>query len=244
MPIHDLIQRFRIRLAHRRYLAASLYAMDLTDDDRAYIERYAGRFTMTSPNRLLALREAVRYIVRARISGDIVECGVWRGGSLMAAAETLLALADTTRTLWGYDTFTGMPEPGEERDAFGVSARTYAQRHGTGGPGWQAASEAQVAANLARTGYPRVRLVPGKVEDTIPKDSPTQIAVLRLDTDWYDSTKHSLEHLYPRLASGGVLLLDDYGYWSGQRRAVDEYFCDAPLLLARIEPQARMAVKP
>ena len=92
---------------------------------------------MTSTERLIALRDAVRYVVRARVPGDIVECGIWRGGNLMAAAEVLLGLRDTERTLWGYDTFTGMPEPGEDRDAFGVSAKVFARRYGSGGPGWQ-----------------------------------------------------------------------------------------------------------
>ena len=216
----------------RAFWAASFDAMDLTDDDRAYIQRYVGRFTMTSPNRLLALREAVRYVVRKGIPGDIVECGVWRGGSLMAASETLLGLGETTRTLWGYDTFSGMPEPGTDRDSFGVSAVEYAKAHGSGGTGWQAASEAEVKGNLERIGYPHIRLIAGKVEDTIPQAAPTTIALLRLDTDWYESTRHSLEHLYPRLSRGGALLLDDYGYWDRQRRAVDEYFAHEPIFLS------------
>jgi O-methyltransferase len=97
-------------------------------------------------------------------------------------------------------------------------------------------------------GYPasRIHFVEGAVEDTLPDRAPGEIALLRLDTDWYASTKHELEHLYPRLVAGGVLILDDYGYWQGARRAVDEYFAakGEPLLLNRIDGTARIAIRP
>ena len=81
---------------------------------------------------------------------------------------------------------------------------------------------------LHGTGYPpeRIHFVRGPVEETLPAGAPDEIALLRLDTDWYESTRHELEHLYPRLAAGGVLLVDDYGHWEGARKAVDEYFAD------------------
>jgi hypothetical protein len=105
----------------------------------------------------------------------------------------------------------------------------------------------QVQAVVDRSGYPTelVRLVPGRVEDTVPRHAPGQIALLRLDTDWYESTRHELEHLYPRLASGGVIIVDDYGHWEGCRRAVDEYFGEhgEPLLLTRLDYTGRMAIK-
>jgi hypothetical protein len=110
---------------------------------------------------------------------------------------------------------------------------------------WCYSSDAEVAANMRTTGYPEdlVRLVKGKVEDTIPGLAPAEIAVLRLDTDWYESTRHELTHLYPRLAPGGVLIIDDYGYWAGARKAVDEYFAGA-LFLSRIDGTGRIAIKP
>ncbi|MFC7470447.1 TylF/MycF/NovP-related O-methyltransferase [Actinomadura keratinilytica] len=95
--------------------------------------------------------------------------------------------------------------------------------------------------------YPKERLhyVQGLVEKTVPAEAPEQISVLRLDTDWYASTRHELEHLYPRLVSGGVLLIDDYGYWQGSRRAVDEFLeaTGERLLLLRMD-EGRIAVKP
>ena len=105
----------------------------------------------------------------------------------------------------------------------------------------------QVRETVLGSGYPesRVHLVAGPVEETIPGEAPSSIALMRLDTDWYESTKHELHHLYPRLQAAGVLLIDDYGHWEGARRAVDEYFADNPPrpLLGRIDYTGRVAVK-
>jgi hypothetical protein len=110
------------------------------------------------------------------------------------------------------------------------------------------ASLAEVQANLARTGYPAelIRCVPGRVEATVPAEAPEEIALLRLDTDWQASTRHELEHLYPRLKRGGVLIVDDYGHWRGARQAVDDYFRtkQIPIFLGRIDYTGRIAVKP
>jgi hypothetical protein len=83
------------------------------------------------------------------------------------------------------------------------------------------------------------------VEETIPQHAPEQISVLRLDTDWYSSTKHELMHLFPRLSKNGVLIIDDYGHWAGARKAVDEYFADQTIqpLLNRIDQTGRACIK-
>jgi O-methyltransferase len=200
-------------------------------------------FTMTSKERLFALREAVLYVVRADIPGDIVECGVWKGGSMMAAAMTLIEVG-ARRKLHLFDTFEGMPKPGEhDISAKGIdAATTWAST-----PQWALGTLDEVTANICGTGYDPalVSFVQGKVEDTIPASAPQQIALLRLDTDWYESTAHELEHLYPRLSTGGVLIIDDYGHWKGARRAVDEYIAAKRLkiLLNRIDYTGRIAVK-
>lgn len=209
-------------------------------------------YTMTSAERIEALVNAVRYIVANQVPGDIVECGVWRGGSSMAVALTLTQLGENHRRLYLYDTFEGMSAPTAEDVAFdGASASgTFAeQRLSDDSSEWCRAPLDDVRANLESTGYPAERLhyVQGKVEATLPAALPSgPIALLRLDTDWYESTRHELEHLYPRLARGGVLIVDDYGHWAGARKAVDEYFAAHPpaLLLNRIDYTARIAVKP
>lgn len=213
------------------------------------IHERIGAFTMTSIERQFALYQAVNYISTAGIEGDVVECGVWRGGSTMLCALTLAAAKDTGRTLYLYDTFAGMSEPTKED----VNLRGFAavtkwrllakDSHNA----WDYAPLGEVQTNLRSTEYPEDRcvFVAGKVEDTIPATKPAKIALLRLDTDWYESTKHELEHLFPLLVPGGVLIIDDYGHWQGARQAVDEYFASRriPILLNRIDYTGRLAVK-
>jgi O-methyltransferase len=207
-----------------------------------------GEFTMTTAERLFALHEALRYLSAAGIAGDFVEAGVWRGGSSMMAALTLAQLGDHRR-VWLYDTFEGMPEPraddvkwtGESAASeLGEASKTAGARNT-----WAYATIDDVRMNMARTGYPTelVTYVKGKVEETIPNQAPDEIALLRLDTDWYESTKHELEQLWDRLVPGGVLIVDDYGHWQGARKAVDEFFAGRPQLLARVDYTGRMTVK-
>lgn len=222
--------------------------VDLSEADRT-IDARVRPFTLTSPERRASLFGAVDHLVRHRIPGDIVECGVWRGGSMMAVALALIARGETDRDLYLYDTFEGMSEPtAEDLSHSGESAQSQLDRTPVGEGVWCEASLEDVQANLWSTGYPRERIhfVRGKVEDTVPLTAPERIALLRLDTDWYSSTRHELEHLYPRLQSHGVLIIDDYGHWQGARQAVDEYFADASpgVYLHRVDYTARLMVKP
>lgn len=216
--------------------------------DKAFMELLAKcePYTMTSKERMYALYNAATYVATNKIPGDVVETGVWRGGSSMMSALTLLANDDRERDLWLYDTYEGMTEPTEaDRSWDGRSAQDQYDAI----PDWCAASLDDVRTNMLSTGYPEQKLhfIEGKVEDTIPQAGvPEQIALLRLDTDWYVSNKHELENLYPRLVSGGVLVIDDYGHWEGVRRSVDEYFAANEIkgLFTRIDYTGRMMIKP
>lgn len=221
---------------------------DLDDFSRSTILEVAD-FTMTSPERIATLVEAVRYVSVHQIPGAIVECGVWRGGSMMAVAKTLESRKEKSlRDLFLFDTFEGMSQPSSlDRDMSGVPAEellSSAQKKERSI--WAIAGLQDVQANLAGTGYPLERLhyIRGKVEDTIPKYAPDQIALLRLDTDWYESTRHELEHLMPRMESGSVLIVDDYGHWQGARKAVDEYLLETGLrmFLTRIDYTGRVGI--
>jgi O-methyltransferase len=199
-------------------------------------------FTMTSWERLYAAYQAVRHVCRHNIPGAVVECGVWRGGSSMMMARALLEHFGPRPELYLYDTFDGMVAP-TEKD--GAIARAVWDAHD--GRGFCLSPLDEVRANMRSTKYPDalVRLVQGTVETTIPAVMPDAISILRLDTDWYESTLHELTHLYPRLVPGGALIIDDYGCWEGARRAVDEYFeahRNRPLL-SRIDATGRMAIK-
>jgi O-methyltransferase len=224
------------------------FPLDFGEAD-AQICRRVAPYTMTTPPRIYALVRAVEYASARAIPGAFVECGVWRGGSMMAVALTLLRLGITDRELYLYDTFSGMTAPSEKDVKYsGESAADLLETQSPDSDVWAIASIDQVREVVQGVGYPpeRIHLVQGPVEETVPIKAPDEIALLRLDTDWYASTKHELVHLYPRLASGGVLILDDYGYWQGARLAVDEFLAenDVRLLLNRVDNTARMAVKP
>ena len=208
-------------------------------------------FTMTSPARITALVDAVRYVNEQQIRGAIVECGVWQGGSMMAAALQSIQNGTTSRELWLYDTFQGMTPPSQhDIDFLGKTADDLLGQQDRFAEDsiWCYAQLEQVKRNLASTGFPanKLRFVVGPVEKTIPEHAPEKISILRLDTDWYESTRHELEHLMPRLVSGGILIIDDYGHWQGCRRAVDEYLRShkLPMFLNRIDYTGRLAIKP
>jgi len=222
---------------------------DITDREW-YIYSRVKQFTMLSIERILANIRAVDHIVRYEIPGDIVECGVWRGGSSMAMA---LALRDQSpRTLWMYDTYAGMTDAtsadishsGASASALLAAAKQLKADERSLKLG--SVSLEEVRANVAATEYPisRVKFVEGPVEQTIPRDVPDRISLLRIDTDWYASTLHELTYLYPLLSPGGILIVDDYGHWQGARKAVDEYFEGKTVFLNRVDYTGRLVVKP
>ncbi len=207
-------------------------------------------YTMTSQERVANLEYAVRYLITANIPGDFVECGVGAGGSMMVVALTLLELGVDERRLLLYDTYRGMAEPSaEDISILGKPAkRKYARKTRDGRCTWHNFPRAEVAANLALTNYPHSRLVfiEGLVQATLPQNDSDRIALLRLDTNLYESTRAECEHLYPKLARGGVLIVDDYFRWLGQRKAVDEYLRAQRqhVLLVRIDDHSAMGIKP
>ena len=206
--------------------------------------------TAASIERSYALYKAVEHVSRAKIEGDFVECGVWRGGQAMLAAMAFQRFGSPRRLVL-YDTYAGMPRPSTddfERGRFRRPALRKWERLRLGEySDWVKAPLDEVKANMARTDYPEklIRYVEGKVEDTLPSHDHREIAILRLDTDFYESTRAEMEHLYPLLRVGGVLLLDDYGHWAGAQKAVDEYFLDhpSPPFLCRPDYAGRTAIK-
>jgi O-methyltransferase len=197
-----------------------------------------------------ALYRSIEYVVRNQIPGDIVECGVWSGGSMLLAAHALLHFGDTSRRIWLYDTFAGNPRP-DAIDARwdGVPALpTWEHHNQTGGSWCFGGTQSHVRQVVTSSGYPEDKFVfvEGMVEDTLPATRPDAISVLRLDTDLYRSTRHELVHLYPRLSVGGILIIDDYGAFLGAKVATDQFIEEnkLPLFLSRIDSSVRLAVKP
>jgi hypothetical protein len=210
---------------------------------------------MTSPERLLATMDAVSYAVHRNVPGALVECGVWKGGSVLAMIRVLQNMAVSNRDVYLLDTFEGMTAPSEQDTSrFDVPAmETWSSSKASGKLPWQQFFDPDVfnletvRSLILATGYPanRIHFVKGPVEDTIPRDAPGSIAILRLDTDWYNSTWHELIHLYPKISEAGVLIIDDFGHWEGCRAAVDRYFneVDRPIFLSRIDYTGRIGIK-
>jgi len=238
--LRSIVHNVGFALARRR-------RQDIHEDDWRTL-RSVWPYTMTSVERIIGLIDAVRYIGHANIPGAIVECGVWRGGSMMAAALTLIQENDLERELFLYDTFQGMTPPTDRDRSFDgatAAAQLASAKVGTGI--WCQASREDVEANLKSTNYPLQKMcfVQGDVATTIPATLPQQIAILRLDTDWYESTKHELEHLFPLVSKNGVVIIDDYGHWQGARKATDEYLAAQDLrpYLHRLDYTGRMFLK-
>ncbi len=215
------------------------------------IYHYCKAFTSTSMERMYAMYQATQYISKNKIEGDIVECGVWKGGSMMVSALTLLKLNDKDRKLYLYDTYEGITPPTEKDikifDNTPAKEIWSKKKKDESYIEWCYAPLEEVKKNLYSTGYPKenIKLIKGRVEDTLPNIIPKNIAILRLDTDFYESTYHELIYLYPKLMKKGILIIDDYGYWAGQRKAVDRYFNENKinLLLDRIDREGRIAIK-
>ncbi len=243
MPEHDYESR-----ALQNHIK---YAYKGLSDSFEKASQASRAFTMVSKDRQIHMYDATQYVARAKIRGAIVECGVWRGGSMMIAASALLDIGDTTRELYLLDTYAGHPEPNFDRD-IDIHGRHLVEeyrKHQTadGFSDWARASIEDVRHNMQSTGYPleRMHFVKGKVEETVPRQAPDEVAILRLDTDWYESTKHTLRYLYPRLTRGGVLIIDDYGHMQGAKGAVDEYFSEngVDVLLTQVDYSCRSCIK-
>jgi hypothetical protein len=197
-----------------------------------------------------ALYQSIEYIVRNAIPGDIVECGVWSGGSMLLAAHALAHFGDTSRRIFLYDTFAGMPRPDAvDKRWDGVpSLPTWEHYQQNGGIWGFGGNEDHVRKVVYTSGYPEDKFVfvRGKVEDTLPATRPEKISLLRLDTDFYSSTYHELVHLFPLLSVAGILIIDDYGAFQGAKLATDQFIAEnkLQLFLSRINMAVRLAVKP
>jgi len=224
------------------------YPQDFSASTRELWDRVRP-FTMTSQARVVNLERAVNYLIDRSIPGDFVECGVGAGGSMMAIAYTLLARGVDDRRLLLYDTFAGMARPTDEDiSVFGKPAtRKWDRKNVDGECTWHNFPLEQVKANMGRCAYPdtRVHFHKGLVQDTLPQNDSEAIALLRLDTNLYESTVTECRELIPKLSVGGVLIVDDYFRWLGQQKAVDEFLRenDQSMLLVRIDDHAAIGVK-
>ena len=176
--------------------------------------------TMTSDERVAGLHAAILSVYENKIPGDFVECGVYLGGNVIIAKKFFDSVNDFTRNFYAFDTFDGMVEPSQHDPS---------KAHST----WNNVAACKASVDEVQKEFlvhhildDRVKFIQGDVNQTLLDtiNIPSKISILRLDTDWYQSTKLELEVLYKNLVSGGFLIIDDYGHWSGCQKAVDEFF--------------------
>jgi hypothetical protein len=235
----------------RKDKTAVQFPVEFDEPDKTIVQRVIDKkLTMTSRERLFATVFACRHVMDAGIEGDFVECGVWRGGNALIAAD-VFARTGAPGSICLFDTFAGMTAPGEEdfAEADGSSPQERYEESKRGDHSdWCYASLDDVKKNFREAGLlsDRIRFIQGDVLETLANDDnlPDRISVLRLDTDWYESTKKELEVLWPRLSRGGILMIDDYGHWGGARKAADEFFtAEGRPFFNYIDYTGRLAVK-
>jgi len=248
MVLNQIFKHFGFQIAKVKKKAVDQF-YDLSAEEKKILE-LANQYSMTGNDKIAQLIQALNYLEKHKIKGDIVECGVWRGGSMLAAALTLIRNKSEERSLFLFDTFEGMNAPTEyDKNIIGINAiNKFEQlKINENSSNYCYADIDDVKKTMALSNYPaeKVHFIKGMVEETLPHDKLNGIALLRLDTDWYESTRHELIHLYDKVVQGGIIIFDDYGYWEGHRKAIDEYLLDnkIQLFLARTNAGGRIAVK-
>ena len=172
-----------------------------------------------------------------------VVCG---GGNVILAAK-IFQFYGRNNKVWAFDTFEGMTKPRSiDFSSFeGSALETWTSITSAGDASCESSlSEVVNNFRMFNINLDLVVFVKGKVEDTlIGRELPEEISILRLDTDWYDSTRVELAILYPLVKNGGIVMFDDYGYWGGHAKAIDEYFQDSKPFLIKIDDVCRMMIK-
>ena len=223
------------------------FPVEIKEEEKEII-KLSDKYSMTGTIRMWALIQSIKNVIQNKIDGDFVECGVWRGGNLILC-QKYFDLQHIKKKIYGFDTFEGMVKPKEvDIDYRNIPASEMYSLFKSDGEKSNLAccSLDEVNNNIIET-VPKnnIKLIKGRVENTLreEKNLPEKISILRLDTDWYESTKIELEVLYPRLMSGGFLIIEDYGHFKGFRKAVDEYFKDNMPYLHYVNYTCRLIIK-
>jgi len=250
--LKSLLELTSYQIVNKKYRNTKTLAaqtiVEATDFEKEVCE-ICIKYSMTPLVRLWAMIQAIKEVRNKNLEGDIVECGVWKGGYLILS-QLLVEEFKMDKAVYGYDTFQGMTEPGDmdiEKET-GTPAKVEWEKHKSKDHNsWCLSTIEEVQKTIKNNvkNCGNVKLIQGKVEDTLKeeKNLPKTISVLRLDTDWYESTKLELEVLYPRLVKGGVLIIDDYGCWEGSKKAVDEYFKGSDVWLHYVDKECRLIIK-
>jgi hypothetical protein len=243
------LNKFGYKIAKKNNLEDSI-PIEALEHEINLINR-AKNYSMTDYKNLYLSTQAIKYIAENNIAGDIVECGVWKGGHIIIF-KSLCEKYELSKKIFAFDTFEGMTVSVEkdinynEEKASDLLNKNVITKN-DGDNIWCYASLDAVKKNIVNLvgSIANINFIKGDVCETLKVTSnlPKKISLLRLDTDFYESTKIELEILYPLLQEGGLLIIDDYGYWKGAKKAVDEYFCKSYQFKHVINGTCRMIVK-
>lgn len=228
--LYDMLTAVGIKVNRIRERGSENFPSYVQEDFIKLYQKYSG-VSMVPWQGMHDAYQAASYIAQHLDEGDVVECGVWRGGVSALMYETVSKYRDNPLKFWLFDTFEGMSDPTEHDFKSGRTFADTISKHkgllrNDGGSNWCRGEldDVKDTMRLAAGSLENVEFVRGMVEETLFGASlPNKIALLRLDTDFYESTKTELEVLYPRLVKGGVLIIDDFGAWAGARKATQEY---------------------
>ena len=223
--------------------------IELTHNEKELIDLVKS-YSMTPQIRIYNLIKALKHINQKKILGDYVECGVWKGGNIILFKKIIELTNDSSRKIFAYDTFEGMTEP-DENDfdiSKNLNAKILMKKDKDKKTNiWGVCSLEDVKSNIQANvkNVDNIKFIKGPVEKTldIQENLPEKISLLRLDTDWYSSTKKELEILYKKVSPGGVIIIDDYGHWGGSKKAVDEFFLDKYVWMHYIDYACRLIIK-
>ncbi len=241
----NLLNYFDLEVINKKQII-----VELSNYDKELIE-LVSKYSMTTRIRIYNLLQALKYVKQKSIKGDFVECGVWKGGNLILFQKFIEKdFKDENRTIFAFDTFEGMNEP-DENDfdlKTKISAKNLLEVEKDKKSNlWGVCSLEDVKENILEncSSLKNIKFVKGKVENTLDDldNLPQKISVLRLDTDWYKSTKKELEVLYDRVSSGGVIIIDDYGHWGGSKKSVDEFFAGKFVWMHYVDYACRLIIK-
>ena len=218
--------------------------VEMSEEEREII-KIAKKYSMTTEIRMWALINSIKKVDYEKIEGDIVECGIWKGGNIILINK-LLKKIKLNKKIYCYDTFEGMisTDKIDKEISSGRSSLQIIKDHEY----YKCESLLkETKKNISKNfdDINNIYFIKGRVEDTLTeeKNIPDKISICRLDTDYYSSTKIELEVLYPRLVPGGFLIIDDYGHWSGCKKAVDEYFKDKFVMMHYVDYACRLIIK-
>ena len=208
--------------------------------------------TMVSDENIEFLISAIRYVKKNKIKGYYVETGIWKGGLSILSYLTFTNKNKNKMKFFLFDTFEGMPKPSKydkklNKDLSQVFDKW--EKKIKTSEGWNLSPINEVQKNIiklcGKKSLNDFNFIKGKVENTlkIKKNLPKKICLLRLDTDFYNSTKAELDYLFNKVSKGGIIIFDDYSNWLGAKKAIDDFLKNKKYLLCKIDNNSRFIIK-